>query len=324
MKPYAVGIDIGGTKIVAGLVDRDGQVLTRYHTRAHSEQQPEFVIEAVVQAYDAILEQSQVPPANIEAVGLGFGGNTNGPAGLVLVSSNLPAWNYVPLRDIVSRRLNQPVTLDNDTNLAALAEHRYGAGRGAKNMGYVTFSTGYGMGLIINHQLYVGHLGTAGEIGHAVIEINGPLCTCGKRGCLMAYASGVGISRMAYEQIDAGVTTLLRETAPRDRRRITGEMVAEAARQGDEVAIEILRKAGYYAGVGLSIVIQIINPELIIFGGGLTWIGSLLLEPAMAGMRENTQPELLDSVRVIPCQLGDDLVIIGAAAQVFSRCSPSI
>jgi glucokinase len=224
----------------------------------------------------------------------------------------------VPLRDIVSKRLNQPVILDNDTNLGALAEHRYGAGRGAKNMCYVTFSTGYGMGLIINNQLYVGHIGSAGEIGHAVIEINGPPCSCGKRGCLMAYASGVGISRMAYEKIDAGVKTRLRDLVPPDRRRLSGELVAEAAHQGDEVAIDILQQAGYYAGVGLSIVVQVLNPELIVFGGGLTHIGSLLLEPAMAGMRENTQPELLDSVRITPWQLGDDLVILGAAAQVFS------
>jgi glucokinase len=317
MKPYAVGIDIGGTKIAAGLVNREGMVLTRYNTRVHSEQQPEFVIEAVEQAYYAVLGQSQVAASDIEAVGLGFGGNTNGPAGVILVSSNLPAWSNVPLRDIVAKQLNQRVVLDNDTNVCALGEHRYGAGQGVKNMCYVTFSTGYGIGLIISDQLYVGHTGTAGELGHAVVEINGPPCTCGKRGCLMAYASGIGISRMAYEKIDAGAETLLRTLIPPDRRRIPGELVAEAARQDDEVAHEILWKAGYYAGVGLSIIVQVINPELIVLGGGLTYIGPLVIEPIMAGMRENTQPELLDSVRVVPWQLGDDLGIIGAAARAF-------
>jgi glucokinase len=318
MKPYAIGIDVGGTKIAAGLVNRDGVVLARYNTRAHSEQQPEFVIDGIVQAYHAVLEVSQIKPTDIEAVGLGFGGNTNGPAGVVLVSSNLPAWQHVPLRDIVARRLNQTVILDNDTNVCALGEHRYGAGRGTRHMCYVTFSTGYGIGIIIDHQLYAGHTGTAGELGHVVIEIGGPLCTCGKRGCLMAYASGVGISRMAYEKIDTGVQTSLRELAPSDRRRISGEIIAEAARQGDEAAREILRTAGYYAGVGLSMIVQVLNPELIVFGGGLTRIGPILLEPVMIGMQENTQPELLDSVRVVPWQLGDDLGIIGAAAKVFT------
>ncbi len=318
MKPYAIGIDVGGTKIAAGLVNRAGKVLTRYNTQAHSEKKPEFVIEAIEQAYYAILEAGQVEAGQVEAVGLGFGGNTNGPAGVILISSNLPAWSNVPLRDIVAKRLGLPVILDNDTNLCALGEHRYGAGRGAKNMCYVTFSTGYGIGIIINHQLYVGHTGTAGELGHVVIDIGGPPCTCGKKGCLMAYASGVGISRMAYEKIEAGAKTLLREMIPADGRRISGQMVVKAAKQGDDVAREIIQTAGYYAGVGLSIIVQVINPELIVFGGGLTHIGSLLMEPAMAAMRENTQPEMLDSARIVPWQLGHDLGIIGAAAKVFA------
>jgi len=319
MKPYAIGIDVGGTKIAAGLVNRDGAIQTRYTTYAHSEQQPELVIEAIVQAYKAVLEESQAKATDIEAIGLGFGGNTNGPAGIVLVSSNLPAWNHVPLRDIVAERVGQPVVLDNDTNVCALGEHRYGAGRGTQNMCYVTFSTGYGIGIIINSELYVGYLGTAGELGHVVVEVGGPPCTCGKHGCLMAYASGVGISRMAYEKIETGAETLLREMAPSGGRRITGKMVVKAAQQGDEVAHEILRTAGYYAGVGLSIIIQMLNPEMIVIGGGLTRIGAMVMDPAMEAMQEHTQPELLDAVRLEPWQLGDDLGIIGAAAKAFAH-----
>lgn len=317
MKPYAVGIDVGGTKIAAGVVDRAGTVLTRYTTYAHSEKQPEFVIDAIEEAYQTVLKTGEIDPAEVEAVGVGFGGNTNGPAGIVLISSNLPAWNHVPLRDIVAERIDMPVILDNDTNLCTLGEHRYGAGRGAKNMCYVTFSTGYGIGIIINNELYVGHTGTAGELGHAVVEINGPLCSCGKRGCLMAYASGVGISRMAYEQIEAGTTTLLRTMIPPDGRRISGETIVQAANQGDETAREVLRTAGYYAGVGLSIIIEVLNPELIVLGGGLSRIGSLVMDPALEGLRANTQPELWDSTQVVPWQLGDDLGIIGAATKVF-------
>ncbi len=123
MKPYAIGIDVGGTKIAAGLVNRAGKVLTRYNTQAHSEKEPKFVIEAIEQAYYAVLEAGQVKAAQVEAVGLGFGGNTNGPAGMILISSNLPAWSNVPLRDIVAKRLGVPVILDNDTNLCALGEH---------------------------------------------------------------------------------------------------------------------------------------------------------------------------------------------------------
>ena len=250
VKPYAIGIDVGGTKIAAGLVGQNGQILHRYTTHAHSEQQPDVVIDAIEQAFRAVIRQSGVEIAEIEAVGLGFPGNTNGPAGLVLVCSNLPAWDHVPLRDIVAERIGVPVLLDNDTNLGAVGEHRFGAGRGARNMCYVTFSTGYGMGIIINNQLYVGHTGTAGELGHVVIDVGGPPCTCGKNGCVMAYASGIGLSRMAYEKIEAGVDTLLRDMARPGHRRIPCQQIVEAAGQGDEAASEILRTAGYYCGVG--------------------------------------------------------------------------
>ncbi len=317
-KPYAIGIDVGGTKIAAGLVDRNGQVLHRFSTRAHAEQLPEFVIATIEQAYQAVVQNSGVDPAQIEAVGLGFPGNTNSKTGMVLFSSNLPEWDHFPLRDTVAKRIGTPVVLENDANLAALGEHRFGVGRGTQHMCYVTFSTGYGIGIILNGEPYVGHIGSAGELGHVVININGPLCTCGKRGCIMAYASGIGISRMVYEKIATGVPTMLLDRLAPDGQRVNAEIVATAAKQGDTVAQEILRTAGYYAGVGLSMIIQILNPELIVVGGGLVRIGSLVWEPALAAMREHTQPELWDSVRIVPWQLEDDLGILGAAAKAFA------
>jgi glucokinase len=164
----------------------------------------------------------------------------------------------------------------------------------------------------------VGHTGTAGELGHVVIDIGGPPCTCGKNGCVMAYASGIGLSRMAYEKLEAGADTLLRDIAPLNGRRFSGEQIAEAARQGDAVAQEIVQTAATYAGIGMSMIVQILNPELIVIGGGLTRIGAMLLEPAMSAMRKHTQPELWDSVRIEPWQLGDNIGIIGAAAKVFA------
>jgi glucokinase len=319
MKPYAIGIDVGGTKIAAGLVSREGVILNRYTTQAHSEQQPNIVIGAIEKAYRAVLAEGKVEATNIEAVGLGFPGNTNGPAGLILVSSNLPAWNHFPLRDTLTERLGVPVVLDNDTNLCAVGEHRYGAGRGTQNMCYVTFSSGYGIGIIINSELYVGHTGTAGELGHVVIDIGGPPCTCGKNGCVMAYASGIGISRMAYEMIEFGTDTQLREMVPPGGRRFSGEQITKAAREGDNVAREILQTAAYYCGVGLSMIVQVLNPEAIVVGGGLTQIGSTLMDDTLKAMKEHTQPELWDSVRVVSWQLKDDLGVVGAAAKAFSN-----
>jgi len=317
MKPYAVGIDVGGSKIAAGIVNRDGELTTCYKTYAHSEKEPHFVIDAIEEAYFSLMNSCGLGTDDIEGVCVGFGGTVNGPEGLVLISSNLPAWHKMPLRDTVSERIGRPIILENDANLCALGEYHFGAGRGSRNMCYATFSTGYGLGIIIDGKLYVGSTGTAGEIAHIVVDVGGPPCTCGKNGCLMAYASGVGISRMAYDHIDAGEETLLREFATPDRRRIHGKDIMDAALKGDAVANEIIHLTGYYFGVGLSIIAQIVNPELIVYGGGLSRLGDLVMEPALQGLRESIQPELLDSFELKPWQLGDDSGVIGAAARVF-------
>ncbi len=319
MKQYAIGIDVGGTKINAGIVDRDGKVLRRFVTRAHSEKDPESVIETILTAYASLRRDSGVPEEELAGTCIGFAGTVNGHTGTVLVSSNMPAWDHFPLRDHLQRRIGSPVFFDNDTNLCALGEHRFGAGRGSSNMCYVTLSTGFGLGIILNNQLHLGSTGTAGEIGHAVVVVGGGQCTCGKKGCLMAYTSAVGISRMAYEAIDAGKETLLRRWLPADGSRFRGEDVAEAARLGDEVAVSILRTAGSYFGIGLSWIVQIINPELIVVGGGLTRIGPILMDAASAALRENVQPQVTDSARLVAWQLGDDLGVIGAAARVFAE-----
>lgn len=319
MKPYAIGIDVGGTKISAGVVDRSGAVLHRFFTQAHSEKDPGSVIETILAAYRALRKESGLRDEELAGTCIGFAGTVNGHTGTVLVSSNLPAWDHFPLRDHIQRFIAEPVLFDNDTNLCALGEHRFGAGRGARDMCYATLSTGFGLGIILDNRLHLGNTGTAGEIGHAVAVVNGAACTCGKKGCIMAYTSAVGISRMAYEAVQEGKPTMLRDVVPADGARFRGEVVAEAARKGDEVARSILHTAGYYFGVGLSLVVQIINPQLIVLGGGLTRIGPLLMDGAMEAMKENVQKELADSVRLVPWQLGDDLGVIGAAAKVFAE-----
>ncbi|MEA4907991.1 MAG: ROK family protein [Chloroflexi bacterium] len=317
MKKYAIGIDVGGTKVAAGLMDQAGELLATYKTTAHSEREPGYVIEAIEQSCQALLDQSGIAKEEVQGIGLGFAGTVNGPAGVVLISSNLPAWNHMPLRDTLAKSLGMPVVMENDANVAALAELRYGAGQGVKNMCYVCFSTGYGMGIVINGQIYSGHTGTAGELSHVVVDVHGPDCTCGKKGCLMAYASGIGISRAIYERIERGEDTLLKQDATPDRRRIKGEAVLKAVQAGDRLAGEVLHTAGYYFGLGLSIVVQIINPELIVIGGGLTKMGDALMQPVMQGYRETVQPELQDSVKFKPCALCDQVGVVGAASLVF-------
>ena len=307
----AVGIDVGGTKIMAGLVDGEGRVLRRSRTTSHAERPPLEVIAAIERLYAELTSSGEVA-----AVGVGFAGNLDAERGEVLVSSNLPAWDHFPLRATLQRRLGVPVALDNDVNMAAVAEYRFGAGRGCRNLCFLTVSTGLGIGIIVDGRVYAGR-GSAGELGHVVIELDGAPCTCGKRGCIMAYASGIGVSRMVYEAVESGRASRLHRLLPGDGSRVPVQAVAGAARHGDAVAGEILTTAGRYTGVALSIIVQMLDPEVIVIGGGLTRLGDALLEPAWAAMRRHTQAQLLEAVRVLPSRLGADLGMLGAAARAL-------
>jgi glucokinase len=317
VRQLAIGVDIGGTKIAAGVVDRQANIIARYRLTEHCGAMPGHVIACIERVYRALLDKSGIRQEDLAGVGLGFAGHVNGKAGIVITSSNLPAWDNVPLRDIAQERLGVPVVLENDTKVSALAEYMYGAGQGGDNMCYVTLSTGYGAAIIIGGELYTGHIGIAGEIGHTVIDVNGPPCSCGKRGCLMAYTSGIGLARMAREKIAGGADTILREMYDGDPAHLTGRLIAEAAREGDTVACELITTAGYYAGIGLSTIVHVVNPELIVIGGGLTRMGPMFMEPCMEGLQDNVHPMLFESVRIVPWQLGDDSGVLGAAAKAF-------
>ena len=225
----------------------------------------------------------------------------------------------MPLRDVVAERLGQRVLLDNDANLGALAEHRYGAGRGSRNMVYVTFSTGVGMGIIVDGKLYQGHTGTAGEVGHTVVEAGGRRCSCGKRGCLMAYASGIALRDQAWERIQAGEETALRDLVWDDPQLISGELICETALKGDPLAQDLIISTGRYLGICLSTIVQVLNPEVIVIGGGLTNIGSLLLDPCLESLRQNIHPVLWGTARIVEGQFQENVSVIGGAACGLQR-----
>jgi glucokinase len=318
MKRQVVGIDIGGTKIAAGLVDEDAAVHFRCESKGHAGRPPDVVIESADRVFHKVLAGANLEASSLAGVGVGFAGHTDAMRGLILTSSNLPAWDRVPLREILSKRFGVPVVLDNDCNAAALAEHRYGAGRGTQHMVYVVFSTGTGAGIIVNGELYRGHIGAAGELGHTVIDVDGRRCSCGKRGCLMSWACGMALTELAGERVRDGDDTLICEMADGDLGSINGEMVAEAARRGDRVACELIQLTGRYLGVGLSTIVQVLNPELIVVGGGLTQMGAMLMDPCLQSLRENVHPVLADSTRVSPSHFGVDAGLVGAAALVLS------
>jgi glucokinase len=324
MSDLVVGIDIGGTKIAAGVIDAplhgaSAQVLARYTSKAHAGQPPDDVIAAAVEAYHAVLAQAGLQPGQVAGLGVGFGGHVNGAAGLILTSSNLPAWDNHPLRDHLQDRLGVPVILENDSNCAAWGEYLFGAGQGSRYLCYVTFSTGYGLGVVIDGKLYVGATGTAGELAHTVVHPDGPLCTCGKRGCLICYTAGLGISRLVCERLDRGEQTLLRESCGPTPVRVAGETVVQAAERGDQVSLDVLAIAARYFGIGLSSVVQMFNPDRIVIGGGLAHVRRWLVEPGLVALRDNIHPVLHNSAEIVFSQLWEDAGMIGAAALVWER-----
>ena len=236
-----------------------------------------------------------------------------------MTSSNLPDWEDYPLRDAAGARLGYPIVIDNDSHCAALAEYRFGAGRGSQYMCYVTFSTGYGMGVVIDGKVYRGAVGSTGEIGHTIVVPDGKLCTCGKHGCVMAYACGLALSRDACERVRSGESTSLRDTCGSAPDYISGEMIANAAQNGDPLALDLIKNAARYFGISLANILELFNPEVLVIGGGLAKMGPMLLDPCFQAMRQNTHPELRNATRFELSKLWDDAGIIGAAALIWEN-----
>lgn len=317
MEDLVIGVDVGGTKIAVGLIDRNANFIARDISYSHFRKPPDQVVDEIVRLIEQLLIKSNQDKSKITGVGLGIAGHVHSERGIVLTNSNMPDWDCYPLRDTLKSRLGLPVIIDNDANCAALGEFRYGAGRGAKDMCYVTLSTGFGMGIVINGKLHRGATGTAGEIGHTVVNPDGPLCSCGKRGCLMSYACGIALDKMARDCIERGEETLLTSLCGDCPDHVKSEMIAEAAAKGDQVALRMLHTAGKYFGIGLSTIVQVINPDTIVIGGGLVHIGPLLLDSCFKSLNENIHPVLIDSARIVFSELWNDAGVIGAGALIW-------
>ncbi len=237
---------------------------------------------------------------------------------------HLPGWQDVPLRDIISRELGKAVYLINDANAAAVGELRYGAGREANNFIYITVSTGIGGGIIINGEIYTGSTGTAGELGHMVIDDNGPLCSCGNTGCWDMLASGTALTAEAKRLIESGANTKILEHAGGTIDKINAEVIHEAALAGDKLANRLIARNAYYLGVGLANLINIFNPEAIVIGGGLSNIGDMLLLPAYQEAERRAFKQPYQATRFALAELGRNSGVIGAAAYALERSRKNI
>ncbi len=309
-----LGIDLGGTKIIAAVVDGNGRIIARDYRQTKAQHGTGAVVAQMTEAASNVITESGATASRISAVGVAAPGPIDAQSGVVTAPPNLPGWKDVPLRQLIHDRLGLPTALENDAGAAALAEHQFGAGRGTKHMIYVTASTGIGGGFILDGALYAGATGAAGEIGHMTILPHGPSCGCGNQGCLEALASGRAIAREAQDRVRQGADTLVRDLAGGDPERITAKLVAQAAEQGDVEATNILEEAMTYLGIGMANLVNLLNPELIVIGGGLTNMGDRLFRPVRSIIDQRAFAASAQAVRVVPAELGDDVGVLGAAA----------
>jgi glucokinase len=254
-----------------------------------------------------------------EALGVSFGGPVRASAGVVLQSHHVPGWENVPLRARLASEFGARVVIDNDANVAALGEARFGAGKNCASVLYLTVSTGVGGGWVLDGKIYRGASELAGEIGHMVIDPAGPPCPCGRRGCVEQLASGTAIARRAQALLrarppDVTDRSLLLELAHDDVTAITGQLVSQAAQQGDSLARQALEDAARALGFAIGNVIVLMNPARIIIGGGVSKAGDAYLEMVRRAARANVMPELRQAVHIVPAALGDDAPLWGACA----------
>ncbi len=320
MGEFFIAVDIGGTQIRAALCDSEGKIHRRVADLTRVHEGPDAVMRRIERAID------QVWPADapVVAIGVAAPGPLDPWSGVILGAPNIPGWKDYPLRDIIQRRFGLPTVVGNDANLAAMAEQRFGAGRGKANLVYLTVSTGIGGGIVVNDELLLGAHGLAGEIGHIKIEPHGPPCGCGDRGCLEALASGTAIAREAQRRIRAGESSRILDLAAGHPDAITAKMVSQAAHMGDSLAVEVFRQAGTYLGIGLVTLLHLFDPGIVVIGGSVSKAGHVLFEPVRKVVRQRTMIEhYWRDTPIVPAALGDDVGLLGALAVTLTSAFPS-
>jgi glucokinase len=305
--PETIGVDLGGTKMQVGVVSGRREVL--HESRESSTGKTEMEI---VEALAAELDEARQARPDVVAAGLGIPATIDHEKGVAINAVNLEITD-VPLRQILEERFGLPVFVDNDANVAALAEFLYAVGRGATNLVMLTIGTGIGGGLVLNGEIYRGSIGAGAELGHTVINENGPPCqgTCPNRGCVETYASGTALAREGRLAAERHPESALGRAAKEGE--ISGKTVTEAALAGDEVARDVVATAGRHLGVALADFANIFDPDVIVIGGGVSVVGDLLLEPAREEVRTRALPPM-NRTEVKAAGLGPDAGMIGAAA----------
>lgn len=313
MEEIILAVDLGGTNVRVAAVTPQGNILDKLSFPTEALQGRERVVENILLRIQGFLQR--FPKGKFEVTGGGFGipGAIALDLGIISQSPNLPGWENFDIRSRLQKGLHMPIFIENDANAFALGEGWLGAARGVKEFCCLTLGTGVGGGIVLNGDIWHGTEGKAGEIGHMVIDVDGPPCQCGNRGCLETFASGRAIRRMAIEAIKVNEKTDLVERCGGEIEAITSKTIYESASNGDRLSRKVFQRMGMYLGAGLANLVNLLNVELIVIGGRVSEAWNFFIEPARGELEKRTLGSMGKGVRVEKAKCGDDAGILGAA-----------
>ena len=317
--PYIAGVDIGGTNVRAGILDREAHILRDARRPALAEAGMPKTIEQVADALREAMSDHGITPKDLAGIGMGVPGRHDSERGICLYSPNFANAYDVPVIAPIEKEFGVATYMLNDVKTATLGEHRFGAGRGARHMVMITLGTGIGGGVISDGELRLGSTEGFSEVGHMVIDVDGPECGCGDHGCWEALAGRDAIIERAAIKLQSGRRSRLAERVEFDVARITPALIAECANAGDELCLEVMAEIGHYVGVGLTNLIQLYNPEVLVVGGGIAQAGDVLLGVARRVVAARARMVPAGTARIVPAELGDDAGVVGASVLVMRR-----
>ncbi len=320
---YIISIDLGGTKILAAVVDDQDRIVGQAKMKTLAREGVDEVIEHLADTARQAVRKAKVDWDQVAGVGIGAPGPVDPRAGIVYHPPNLPGWQEVALGPRLAERLDVPVCVENDVNLGTLGEYKMGAGRGTRDMVGIFVGTGVGGGLILDGKLRTGFRHAAGEVGHMVVLADGPVCGCGRRGCLEAMASRTAVERDIRLGLQAGRESLIPELSKGKAPRLTSGVIAKALQKGDPLVTEVMRRAQWYLGLLTASVVNLVDPEMVVFGGGVVEaLDDEFLVPIRVTARQHYIQKMdADRVSIVAGKLGDYAAILGAVALVRDQAA---
>jgi glucokinase len=312
-------LDIGGTKVLGAIFDENNNIVFRVKKKTKAERGMEKIEETITKVVDELIEDSQMDRSELAAISAGAPGVINSDTCEIVYSPNLP-WRNYNIRGAIEGKYKAPFYIGNDANVGIIGEWKHGSGIGRKNLVGLFVGTGIGGGIIINDSLYTGSKLAAGELGHIVLNTEGPYCNCGQRGCLEAYAGKIGMTREIKAQIARGRETVMKDSIDETTEVFKSKVLKKAVEDRDPLAMEVLDRAIYYLAAGAGSFINTFNPDMIILGGGvMESLGDTIMPIFKNYVGRFTMPSILEGTELAKAALGDDSILYGALAMIKSK-----